>query len=619
MKNLSTAVLSGGLRCLCIVLCMLLLLPASAQPSADSGRKIRVSGRVVDSKGFVIAGATVLVKNGSAGTVSDAQGNFQLTVPQGATLQVSFLGYESREISAIGGGKPLTVTLVEQTQQVDDVVVVGYGVQKKESVLGAISQVGTDELVNSGTANITQAITGKLSGITSIQTSGQPGNNDVQLYVRGVSSWNGSDPLVLVDGIERSFSDLDPNEVATISVLKDASATAVFGAKGANGVIIVTTRSGNTGKPKMNISLSYGLDFPTNIPDHVSSAKTAELLNVALKNTQSFGSLIPQWQIDEYARPSSKINTIRYPDTDWFDLTMRTCAQTITANYNVSGGSQRVKYFLSLGYNHEGSIFKDFSEWTAANFRYDRINYRSNFDFDVTKSTRLSVKVGGVLGIRQAPTGASVSGLFNMMYSASPMMFPAYYPAWMLDMVSDPDYPDASGERLASSKGSFYGNAKTTLSTGDYQQTTSNKLYTDLVFEQKLDFITKGLSLKANVSLSTYYSRVSQEASSANPMYYIDWDAYDSGEGNPWVLSTQSDYVYERDPYSVTTGVMQDNYYTTFYWEAALNYNRTFGDHTVTALALFNQRENAKVVDFPYHSQGLVARATYDYKHKYLF
>ena len=214
------------------------------------------------------------------------------------------------------GGKPLTVTLVEQTQQVDDVVVVGYGVQKKESVLGAISQVGTDELVNSGTANITQAITGKLSGITSIQTSGQPGNNDVQLYVRGVSSWNGSDPLVLVDGIERSFSDLDPNEVATISVLKDASATAVFGAKGANGVIIVTTRSGNTGKPKMNISLSYGLDFPTNIPDHVSSAKTAELLNVALKNTQSFGSLIPQWQIDEYARPSSKINTIRYPDTD---------------------------------------------------------------------------------------------------------------------------------------------------------------------------------------------------------------------------------------------------------------------------------------------------------------
>ena len=619
MKNLSTAVLSGGLRCLCIVLCMLLLLPASAQPSADSGRKIRVSGRVVDSKGFVIAGATVLVKNGSAGTVSDAQGNFQLTVPQGATLQVSFLGYESREISAIGGGKPLTVTLVEQTQQVDDVVVVGYGVQKKESVLGAISQVGTDELVNSGTANITQAITGKLSGITSIQTSGQPGNNDVQLYVRGVSSWNGSDPLVLVDGIERSFSDLDPNEVATISVLKDASATAVFGAKGANGVIIVTTRSGNTGKPKMNISLSYGLDFPTNIPDHVSSAKTAELLNVALKNTQSFGSLIPQWQIDEYARPSSKINTIRYPDTDWFDLTMRTCAQTITANYNVSGGSQRVKYFLSLGYSHEGSIFKDFSEWSNANFRYDRINYRSNLDFDVTRSTKLSVKVGGVLGIRQAPTGASVSGLFNMMYSASPMMYPAYYPAWVLEEIPDTDYPDASGGRLSSPRTAYFGNIRTSLSTGEFEQTTDNKLYTDINFEQKLDFITKGLSVKANVSLSTYYSRISQTATNSNPTFYIDWNRYDAGDGNPWIYSAASEHVYENTPYAVTRGAMQNNYYVTFYWEGALNYNRTFGDHTVTALALFNQRENVKGTAFPYHSQGVVGRVTYDYKHKYLF
>ena len=619
MKNLSTAVLSGGLRCLCIVLCMLLLLPASAQPSADSGRKIRVSGRVVDSKGFVIAGATVLVKNGSAGTVSDAQGNFQLTVPQGATLQVSFLGYESREISAIGGGKPLTVTLVEQTQQVDDVVVVGYGVQKKESVLGAISQVGTDELVNSGTANITQAITGKLSGITSIQTSGQPGNNDVQLYVRGVSSWNGSDPLVLVDGIERSFSDLDPNEVATISVLKDASATAVFGAKGANGVIIVTTRSGNTGKPKMNISLSYGLDFPTMIPDHIGSAQTAELLNVALKNAQSYGSMIPRSEIEEYARPSSRINSIRYPDNDWFDIAMRRCAQTINANYNVSGGSQRVKYFLSLGYSHEGSIFKDFSEWSNANFRYDRINYRSNLDFDVTRSTKLSVKVGGVLGIKDTPTDKTVSGMFNMMYSASPMMYPAYYPAWVLEEIPDTDYPDASGGRLSSPRTAYFGNIRTSLSTGEFEQTTDNKLYTDINFEQKLDFITKGLSVKANVSLSTYYSRISQTATNSNPTFYIDWNRYDAGDGNPWIYSAASEHVYENTPYAVTRGAMQNNYYVTFYWEGALNYNRTFGDHTVTALALFNQRENVKGTAFPYHSQGVVGRVTYDYKHKYLF
>ena len=623
LKPLATSL--HGLRRLTAAV-LLLLFAVTAEPAAageqDSGKQqptIQAKGRVVDTNGIAIAGAAVTVKGGSAGgTISDAQGAFTLRVRKGDVLHVSFLGFQAREI-AVTDASPLTIRLAEETHQVEDVVVVGYGVQKKESVLGAISQVNNEQLVNSGTTNITNAIAGKLSGVTTIQTGGQPGNNDANIFIRGVSSWNGSTPLVLVDGVERSFADIDPNEVASLSVLKDASATAVFGAKGANGVIIVTTRTGSTGKPKMNISLSYGLDFPTMIPDHIGSAQTAELLNVALKNAQSYGSMIPRSEIEEYARPSSRINSIRYPDNDWFDIAMRRCAQTINANYNVSGGSQRVKYFLSLGYSHEGSIFKDFSEWSNANFRYDRINYRSNLDFDVTRSTKLSVKVGGVLGIRQAPTGASVSGLFNMMYSASPMMFPAYYPAWMLDMVSDPDYPDASGGRLSSPRTAYFGNIRTSLSTGEFEQTTDNKLYTDINFEQKLDFITKGLSVKANVSLSTYYSRISQTATNSNPTFYIDWNRYDAGDGNPWIYSAASEHVYENTPYAVTRGAMQNNYYVTFYWEGALNYNRTFGDHTVTALALFNQRENVKGTAFPYHSQGVVGRVTYDYKHKYLF
>ena len=605
---------------------LLLLFAVTAEPAAageqDSDRQqptIQAKGRVVDTNGIAIAGAAVTVKGGSTGgTISDAQGAFTLRVRKGDVLHVSFLGFQAREI-AVTDASPLTIRLAEETHQVEDVVVVGYGVQKKESVLGAISQVNNEQLVNSGTTNITNAIAGKLSGVTTIQTGGQPGNNDANIFIRGVSSWNGSTPLVLVDGVERSFADIDPNEVASLSVLKDASATAVFGAKGANGVIIVTTRTGSTGKPKMNISLSYGLDFPTMIPDHIGSAQTAELLNVALKNAQSYGSMIPRSEIEEYARPSSRINSIRYPDNDWFDIAMRRCAQTINANYNVSGGSQRVKYFLSLGYSHEGSIFKDFSEWSNANFRYDRINYRSNLDFDVTRSTKLSVKVGGVLGIKDTPTDKTVSGMFNMMYSASPMMYPAYYPAWVLEEIPDTDYPDASGGRLSSPRTAYFGNIRTSLSTGEFEQTTDNKLYTDINFEQKLDFITKGLSVKANVSLSTYYSRISQTATNSNPTFYIDWNRYDAGDGNPWIYSAASEHVYENTPYAVTRGAMQNNYYVTFYWEGALNYNRTFGDHTVTALALFNQRENAKVVDFPYHSQGLVARATYDYKHKYLF
>ena len=623
LKPLATSL--HGLRRLTAAV-LLLLFAVTAEPAAageqDSGRQqptIQAKGRVVDTNGIAIAGAAVTVKGGSAGgTISDAQGAFTLRVRKGDVLHVSFLGFQAREI-AVTDASPLTIRLAEETHQVEDVVVVGYGVQKKESVLGAISQVNNEQLVNSGTTNITNAIAGKLSGVTTIQTGGQPGNNDANIFIRGVSSWNGSTPLVLVDGVERSFADIDPNEVASLSVLKDASATAVFGAKGANGVIIVTTRTGSTGKPKMNISLSYGLDFPTMIPDHIGSAQTAELLNVALKNAQSYGSMIPRSEIEEYARPSSRINSIRYPDNDWFDIAMRRCAQTINANYNVSGGSQRVKYFLSLGYSHEGSIFKDFSEWSNANFRYDRINYRSNLDFDVTRSTKLSVKVGGVLGIKDTPTDKTVSGMFNMMYSASPMMYPAYYPAWVLEEIPDTDYPDASGGRLSSPRTAYFGNIRTSLSTGEFEQTTDNKLYTDINFEQKLDFITKGLSVKANVSLSTYYSRISQTATNSNPTFYIDWNRYDAGDGNPWIYSAASEHVYENTPYAVTRGAMQNNYYVTFYWEGALNYNRTFGDHTVTALALFNQRENVKGTAFPYHSQGVVGRVTYDYKHKYLF
>ena len=623
LKPLATSL--HGLRRLTAAV-LLLLFAVTAEPAAageqDSGKQqptIQAKGRVVDTNGIAIAGAAVTVKGGSAGgTISDAQGAFTLRVRKGDVLHVSFLGFQAREI-AVTDASPLTIRLAEETHQVEDVVVVGYGVQKKESVLGAISQVNNEQLVNSGTTNITNAIAGKLSGVTTIQTGGQPGNNDANIFIRGVSSWNGSTPLVLVDGVERSFADIDPNDVASLSVLKDASATAVFGAKGANGVIIVTTRTGSTGKPKMNISLSYGLDFPTMIPDHIGSAQTAELLNVALKNAQSYGSMIPRSEIEEYARPSSRINSIRYPDNDWFDIAMRRCAQTINANYNVSGGSQRVKYFLSLGYSHEGSIFKDFSEWSNANFRYDRINYRSNLDFDVTRSTKLSVKVGGVLGIKDTPTDKTVSGMFNMMYSASPMMYPAYYPAWVLEEIPDTDYPDASGGRLSSPRTAYFGNIRTSLSTGEFEQTTDNKLYTDINFEQKLDFITKGLSVKANVSLSTYYSRISQTATNSNPTFYIDWNRYDAGDGNPWIYSAASEHVYENTPYAVTRGAMQNNYYVTFYWEGALNYNRTFGDHTVTALALFNQRENVKGTAFPYHSQGVVGRVTYDYKHKYLF
>ena len=582
---------------------------------------IPVSGIVLDDEGNPMLGATITVKdrNDLGGVMADQNGRFNFSVPRGSILLVQFIGYQNREYK-ITKETQLQVTLYEEATDIEDVVVVGYGVQRKESVVGAISQVHTEELVNSGTVNITNAIAGKLPGVLTYQTSGQPGNNDATIYIRGLSSWNGSEPLILVDGMERSFSELDPNEVRTISVLKDASATAVFGAKGANGVIIVTTRTGSIGRPKMNLSVNYGMDIPTNVPDHISSYQTALMANVAYKNVGMFSSLFSEKELAEYRNPSSRVNSLRYPDNDWFDLLVKKISPTVNANFNISGGNDWVKYFMNFSYAHEGSIAKRFSDWGNSTFRYDKINYRTNLDFTVTKSTSLSLKVGGTLGIRQQPDGVSVSTLFNSIYTASPMSFNAYYPAWALEEIPDTDYPDANEPRLAANRGSYYRNPYTYLNDASFEQTTTNTLYTDLILDQKLDFITEGLSINAKASLSTYYGRISQQANQSYSVFYIDWDRYDNQDGNPWVRNTTTSSVYEEEPYAVTQGGMSGTYYTIFYWEASLNYARTFGqDHHVTGLALFQQRERNTNSNFPYRTQGLVGRVTYAYKNKYLF
>ncbi|MDY3783679.1 MAG: TonB-dependent receptor [Candidatus Cryptobacteroides sp.] len=610
---------------------LLSLLSLTIAPSAYSrpqpvsqiqSAAVKVQGTVLDKDGLPVIGAAVMVKGvKSTGTVTDLDGRFELKAVPGASLHISCLGYVDKVLTF--DGNPVKVVLEEESTLLEETVVVGYGEQKKESVVGAISQISTEDIINSGTTNITTALTGKLSGVTTIMNGGQPGSNDATILIRGVSSWNGSSPLVMVDGVERSFADIDPNEVATISVLKDASATAVFGAKGANGVIIVTTRTGSVGKAKLNASVTYGMDFPTMLPEHISSATTAEMLNLAFRNAQSYQSQYPQSIIDEYRNPSTRINSIRYPDNDWVDLCLKDMAQSVTANLSISGGTEKLKYFTSFGYSKEGSVFKDFTNWGASNFSYDRFNYRMNLDFTVTPTTLLAVKVGGNLGVQNVPTGTgsvSTTKLYGYMYSSSPMMYPAYYPDWILDEIPDTDYPDLRGDRIASSEGAYHDNIVKLLGYGSYEQTVSNKLYTDLKLKQNLDFITKGLSLTANVSVSTYYSRIAQTATHSNPVFTIKWDVFDANNGdNPWQNNKAvSEEIYEQPAFSVSKGGVENNYYLTFYWEGALNYARDFGDHSVTGLVLFNQREKINTTTFPYRTMGVVSRLTYNYKRKYL-
>ena len=591
----------------------------------DIQQQHTVTGTVTDaSTGETLSGVTVLVKGTTIGVMSDPNGKFSLNMPGNTgVLVISFVGYQTQEINATEGSA-LNIKMSLEIQQVQEVVVVGYGVQKKESVVGAITQVESAVLSKTGTQNITNAISGRLSGVLTIQQTGQPGNDASEIVIRGLSSWQGSQPLVLIDGVERDFSALDPEQINTISVLKDASATAVFGAKGANGVIIVTTKRGAIGKPQLSFSTQTGIQRATRLPDHISSYTTMNMLNVAFKNEAMYSTLVPKSSLDQYLHPSSPLMALQYPDDNWFSLLMKPYAPTSNANISMQGGTEFIKYFCSLAYLYEGDYFKSgaYSGTSTKGTNYSRYNYRANFDFNLTKTTQLSVNLGGIYGIQNTAASAP----WGNMYFSSVARFPAYFPSWVLQEVPDTDYPGATGDRLADALGDYSGNPYTQMNSGGFTQTTQSTLNTDLILTQKLDFFLKGLSFKGSASLSTNFSNTSLSSSYSLPTYYITWanvgvDANGDGkiDNNPWFRVGQGNEVYTQPKMSVSVGGLGGDYYRNLYYELSLNYSNTFfKKHNVTALVLMNRSQKNTGTDFPYYNEAWVGRVTYDYSHKYL-
>lgn len=597
-----------------------LLLPVCAALAQDTATKT-VTGVVMDSGGVPVPGAFVEVAGAGTGVATDIDGRFSINVREGATLSVSFMGYDTYSFK-VSGASRYDIVLQETATMLEDVVVVGYGVQKKESVVGAIAQVSGSALVESGVSNITNSISGKLSGVTTIQTSGQPGANSASIIIRGVSSLNSNSPLILVDGVERDWNDIDPNEVATVSVLKDASATAVYGAKGANGVIIVTTKTGQEGKPSMNFSFSQGLSFPTAYPKHVDAYTTMSLYNVAMKNGGNYESMFSEAELAEYAHPSTALNSVRYPDIDWFKELTRDFASTTDVNFNMSGGTRFVKYFATAGFSHEGTLFRK-SDATGKSFDYKRFNVRTNFDFQVTPVTVVSLKLGGSVGIQTAPYTDSSYSIWKSLLGSSTTKYPMYYPAWMLEEYPDENYPNASGIRLISS-----GNGDQTsenpyyaLQRGAFNQYTNTTLLGDLSVKQKLDFITPGLDFRAKLSVSSYFKYRTLTSAYKRSAWDFNFNTALSGTGNPWTRYGTDGYVYTDDPVIFSgneANSLQSGYYTDLYYDFSLNWARSFGKHNVTALALMNREEKHISADIPYYSEALVGRVTYDYAHKYL-
>lgn len=341
-----------------------------------SQARFKVSGVVKDSKGEPIIGATVTVKNAAGGVLTDIDGRFEIELSdKNAVLVISYLGFNSAEVK-VAGRKSVNVEMQEDVQTLSEVVVVGYGSQKKETLTGAISGIKGDALLKSPNASISNSLAGSIPGISSVQTSGEPGADDAKIFVRGVGSLTeaGATPLILVDGVERSFFQMDPNEIESISVLKDASATAVFGVRGANGVILVTTKRGTEGKAKVSVTSSVGVQSPTRIVDVADSYTHAVMKNMLDRNNGvSEKELIFQpYDLDRFRLGDEPI---MYPNVNWYDyLTKKLSIQT-QHNLNISGGTKDVKYFVSLGFLYQDGFFKNFKELDYnSNYKYSRYN-----------------------------------------------------------------------------------------------------------------------------------------------------------------------------------------------------------------------------------------------------
>lgn len=597
----------------------LLMLFSCVTAMAQQG--ITVKGTVFDSTGETVIGASVVVKgNTSIGTISDIDGNFVLTVPsENTTLVVSFVGMKSQEVK-VGTNKLIKVTLQDDSQQLEEVVVVGYGQQKKASVVGAITQTTGKVLERAaGVSDIGAALTGNLPGVVTTTGTGMPGEEDPKITIRGASSWNNNeDPLVLVDGIERPMSSVDITSVQSISVLKDASATAVYGVKGANGVILITTKRGSEGSAKIDVGFNATLKSPSKLPNKYDSYDALMFRNVAIEHElalapQSWADIRPQAFIENYRNQTTVEQRERYPNVDWQKALFKDNTMSYNANINISGGTKFVKYFASADYVHEGDLFRVYDNGRGYNsgYGYDRINVRSNLDFNITKTTVLKINLAGSNGIRKAPwTNASqsewqIGQQWSGVYNIPPDVFLPQYSDGSWGM-----YPKVSNTT----------NSVQNISIGGTMQTTSTRINTDFTLEQDLSFITKGLTARATISWDNEFvenNRGINDLNNDSQSKWIDpetgqvvWkNSYDTNQGFDWTQGVN----WSTQPGSVDNGQTVRN----LYYQAQLSWARSFNRHNLTGMGLFSRQENARGSVMPTYREDWAFRVTYNWADRY--
>jgi len=564
-----------------------------------------IKGKVVDSEGKPLEGITVKVVGTTLLAVTNTDGNFSINTSNvtSIVLEFSSIGFQTQTIP-VENLLEINVTMAADIAGLEEVVVLGFGTQKKLTVTGAISSVGSAELVKSPNASIANTLAGRVTGLSTVQYSGRPGGDDPTILLRGIGSLTSaaSAPLTLVDGVERAFTQLDPNEIESVSVLKDASATAVFGVRGANGVIIVTTKRGALGKAKINVSASSGMQQPLRLPKFVDSYTHALMYTEAQLNDDI--NAVLKFTPESFEAFRTNSDPIIYPNTDWVDYILKPASFQMQENVNISGGTNVVKYFVSLGHLKQDGLFKVFDLPDNNNYSYNRYNYRLNLDVDVTNTTTLSLTSGGRSEFRNEPLHSEPQfSIWRNIYFAQP-----YRGVGIVDgkhIQSDPRY--ISGETRDALNG-YYGRG--------FRNDMTNPLNIDLMLNQKLDPLVPGLSFKVKGAYNSSYTYAKVRRSSraiyhASYLHDLDPNTPDDKTivyrklGEDGILGYEEGYGKARD----------------WYFESAFNYNRNFNKHTVTGLVLYNQSKSfypSSNVDIPRGYVGLVGRLTYDYDSKYL-
>ena len=620
-------------QCRLSALSLMLLVCASAWAQG-----IAVKGTVVDSNGEPLIGASVVIKgNTSVGTVTDFDGNFALSVPsESSTIVVSYVGMNTKE-QKVGKQRTFNVTLTDNTQ-LSEVVVVGFGQQKKASVVGAITQTTGEVLERAaGIGSVGAALTGNLPGVATIASTGQPGEEDPRIYIRGAAAWNqDAQPLILVDGVKREIKSVDVTSVATISVLKDASATAVYGVEGANGVILITTKRGVEGKARIDVGFNATLKAVSKLPRKYDSYDGYMLRNQAIEHELALGGAA-SWA---YYRPQTFINLFRdqdytvkpnydaagnylgdysqaerYPNVDWQEEMFKNYTFSYNTNINFSGGTKFVKYFVAFDFQNEGDMTKiwDNNQGYEGGYAYNRLNVRSNLDFQITKTTQFKVNLAGSNAQQKSPRyyyGNNGEFFQQQNWAGAYRMPPNVYPVQFAN--------GAWGfSRLAASNMS---NSPMSVSTSGYELKTITRVFTDFALEQNLDFITKGLIARGTISWDNQFNEGDRGISAAggghvnNTAYIVPEEGQLVWE-NEIYPKTGFDY-YEKRDWSTQSGSVN---YTSRATEMSLQlfWARQLGDHNVSLMGNWKRRINAGNAELENRREDWVFRTTYDFKSRY--